>query len=229
MRRLLRRHCSRRAPRAAFGVYSDGHCSSPVWHLYRARWATRTAHATRIIALMALLGGCTTYGGPPSFEPAPRLESPTCSLAIAVLPPTPAHERDAILRTGDQLVETLESTGWFAIVGYLPDLSNAPDFIVTLDATPPILNEPYLAVLSLGVIPNPVAARHGFRFGITSADGKVDRKVDTWYLTTGWFGWLASAIAILPGQHLSPQTQQDHEYIASLLAAQLPELLLPCG
>jgi len=183
------------------------------------------------IALALVLGlvGCTTYGSPPAHTPVAAPSVPSCSVAIREPDTWPSELQDWYLRKADGLVADLGRTGWFREVGFLADLSGHPDFILEMLPSPNTLNEPYLAALTLGLVPNPMHEWHGYKFRLESPPSVRDREVDTTYLTTGWFGWLVPLIALHPRQHLEEATELHASYFARQLMEHAPELSKPCS
>ena len=169
-----------------------------------------------------LLAGCTTYGSPPDHAPVAPKPAPTCIVEVR-------NEYGEIYkRYADRLLESLTATGWFREVGEGGSLSAAPDIVVTPLDSQLAFNEPYLAVLTFGVAPNPLVFWHGSRFRLHRRT-RAEREVDVAYRTVGFVGWFTGLIALTPRQSLAPPRDLYQSYFERLLIEHAPELAEPCG
>jgi hypothetical protein len=181
------------------------------------------------VAVAAGASACTTYGGPPDHPEPPHVAAPSCRVGVVM-----AEQHYEVLgmdtqATAAELIATLRTVGWFREVDHESDLSGPADFRIRVRVRSAMLNEPYLAVLTLGLVPNPLFEAHGYELALLDAQDAVVRPIDTLYRTDGSFGWLAPLVALWPNQFLAPPTERHARYVAHLLTVEAPELLEPCA
>jgi hypothetical protein len=131
--------------------------------------------------------------------------------------------------TAAELIAALRTIGWFREVDHLEDLAAPADFRLRVRVRGELLNEPMLAVMTLGLVPHPMAQSHGYELAMLDERGEVVKQMDTLYTTTGTWGWVSPAIALLPNQFLATPADRHARYFAHLLIVEAPELLMPCG
>jgi len=175
------------------------------------------------ILLCAALFSCKAYRVP-SVPDHPATETPP-SLGVARISPVSggaygvvsAEDRGAFVT---RLREDLVATGLFSRV--LLDASVPADVIVdTTYESRNCFGHSFIAVLTLGLVPDPSCYRSGYRLTLTGGalpGGEVS--VDNQSQPTTLVGWLVGPVTLLPGWSSSiPRVEEGEALRGAILAA----------
>ncbi len=161
-----------------------------------------------LLAVLSTLAGCMSYGIPAKNilqqEQRIALAEDCVGVQIDVAPSDREWVREELQKLRKELASDLrEVPGMRVIVAGSPRVKNK--YQLTLHPTPSILNEPFLMVATLGLVPQPMSHYTGYKFSVSNeARGKL-ADVNATHMVNNWYGWFVSLFSLSSTQTLSEE------------------------
>ena len=179
------------------------------------------------ILLLFLFSGCTSYSVPKKKElivnSTPINDGLCAKIAVIHVQAKNDWEAQYLKALQNEFVSDIQQIEGITYLDNPKDTDSY--FRVMIEKTPRILNEPYLMVTSLGVIPQPIYKYKGYKFSAQSSAANEQNDIDTTYLVTDWVGWFAPIISLFSGQTNSEtlSNEMNHKKILINLRDALKE------
>jgi len=171
------------------------------------------------ILSLFLFSGCTSYGIPKNKElivnSTPTNDGLCAKIAVSDIQAKNDWEAQYLRVLQNQFVSDIKQIEG---ITYLENPTDTESYFrVMLEKTPKILNEPYLMVVSLGIIPQPIYHYRGYKISVQSSLAKKEDFIDTTYLVNDWVGWFSPIISLFSGQTNSETLSNEMNHKKTLM------------
>jgi hypothetical protein len=166
-----------------------------------------------LLFILSLLAGCNSYGIPAQNalrvqEHRVALRENCALIQVEVEPTKDEWQKKRVQQLRNELVSDLQGIHGIRVVDAVsPGIRNG--YLLTLRPTPFFLNEPMIAVVTIGLVPQPLDQYTGYVFSVSDAQQKQLGDVDATHMIHDWFGWFVFLFKFSPTQTTDKELAKD--------------------